>query len=70
MGEVLRRIFFLVIGASPVGKPSVRNLVEAEIAGWIEVGELGALGIMPEWSLRWRHQAVEQVVRLALIQKE
>jgi hypothetical protein len=27
---------------------------------------LGDLGITPEWSLRWRHQAVEKVVQLAL----
>ncbi len=59
-------MFFLVTGASGVGKSSVRKLVETEIAGEVAVRELGTLGITPKWSLRWRHQAVEQVVRLAL----
>jgi hypothetical protein len=59
-------MFVLVTGASGVGKTSVRKLIEAEIAGQIAVCELGDLGITPEWSLRWRHQAVEQVVQLAL----
>ena len=59
-------MFFLVTGASGVGKTSVRKLIETEIGEQIEVCELGTLGITPEWSLRWRHQAVEQVVRLAL----
>jgi hypothetical protein len=63
-------MFFLVTGASGVGKTSVRKLIEAEIAGRVEVCELGTLGLTPEWSLRWRHQAVEQVVQLALKQQE
>jgi hypothetical protein len=59
-------MFFLVTGASGVGKTSVRKLIEAELAGQVAVCELGMLGLVPEWSLRWRHQAVEHVVRLAL----
>src|SRR4051794_40531583 len=59
-------MFFLVTGASGVGKSTVRKLIEAEIAGQVAVCELATLGITPEWSLRWRHQAVEQVVQLAL----
>src|SRR5437868_6853299 len=55
-------MFFHVTGASGVGKTSVRKLIEAEIAGRVEVCELGTLGLTPEWSLRWRHQAVEHVV--------
>jgi hypothetical protein len=63
-------MFFLVTGASGVGKTSVRKLIETEIAGQVEVCELGTLGITPEWSLRWRHQAVERAVRLALKHQE
>jgi len=59
-------VFFLVTGASGVGKSTVRKLVEPEITGRVAVCELGMLGLIPEWSLRWRHQAVEQVVQLAL----
>jgi len=59
-------MFFLVTGASGVGKSSVRRLLEEEFAGRVAVCELGTLGITPEWSLRWRHQAVEKVVQLAL----
>ena len=44
----------------------MRKLIEAEIADEVAVCELGMLGLTPEWSLRWRHQAVEQVVQLAL----
>ena len=36
------------------------------VAAQVAVCELGMLGITPEWSLRWRHQAVERVVQLAL----
>jgi broad-specificity NMP kinase len=59
-------MFFLVTGASGVGKTTVRKLIEAEIAGQVAVCELATLGITPEWSLRWRHQAVEHVVQAAL----
>lgn len=59
-------MFFLVTGASGVGKSSVRKQIQAEIAGQVAACELGDLRITPEWSLLWRHQAVEQVVQLAL----
>jgi hypothetical protein len=59
-------MFFLVTGASGVGKTTVRKLIEAEIAGQVAVCELATLGITPKWSLRWRHQTVERVVQLAL----
>jgi len=41
-------MFFLVTGASGVGKTSVRKLIETEIAGQVAVCELGTLGITPE----------------------
>jgi hypothetical protein len=59
-------MFFLVTGASGVGKSTVRKLLEPALAGRIAVCELATLGLTPEWSLRWRHQAVEKVVQLAL----
>lgn len=59
-------MFFLVTGASGVGKTTVRQLIEPEIARDVAVCELGMLGLTPEWSLRWRHRAVAQVVQLAL----
>lgn len=59
-------MFFLVTGASGVGKTTVRKLIEPKIAGRVAACELGSLGLTPEWTLRWRHQAVEQVVQLAL----
>lgn len=59
-------MFFLVTGASGVGKSTVRKLIEPQIADKVAVCELGSLGITPEWTLRWRHQVVEKVVRLAL----
>lgn len=63
-------MFFLVTGASGVGKTTVRKLIEGEIAGQVAACELGSLGMTPEWSLRWRHQAVEQAVQLALKHQE
>lgn len=59
-------MFFLVTGASGVGKSTVRKLIEAEVGERVAVCELASLGITPEWSLRWRHQVVERVVQLAL----
>lgn len=63
-------MFFLVTGASGVGKSTVRKLIEGEIAAHVAACELATLGITPEWSLRWRHQALEQVVQLALQQQK
>lgn len=59
-------MFFLVTGASGVGKTTVRKLIEAEFAEQVVSCELATLGITPEWSLRWRHMAVEQVVQRAV----
>jgi hypothetical protein len=59
-------MFFLVTGASGVGKSTVRRLIEPELSGEVVACELGSLGITPEWTLRWRQMAVEQVVQLAL----
>jgi hypothetical protein len=63
-------MFFLVTGASGVGKSSVRKLIEADVADRVVCCELGMLGITPEWTVRWRQQAVEKVVQLALKQQE
>jgi hypothetical protein len=63
-------MFFLVTGASGVGKSTVRSLIEAELSGQVRVCELGTLGITPEWSLRWRHETVERVVQLAIREQE
>ena len=63
-------MFFLVTGASGVGKSSVRQLIESELAQRVAVCELATLGLTPEWTLCWRQQAVEQAVRLALKHQE
>src|SRR5436190_6783519 len=63
-------MFFLVTGASGVGKTTVRKLIEGEIGADVAACELATLGITPEWSLRWRHQALEKVVQLALEQQK
>jgi hypothetical protein len=63
-------MFFLVTGASGVGKSTVRKLIEPELAGQVVACELGSLGITPDWSLRWRHQAVEKVVQLAVKEQQ
>lgn len=59
-------MFLLVTGASGVGKSTVRQRVAAEFANLLEAAELTEVAGTPEWSLRWRHQAVEQVVRRAI----
>lgn len=59
-------MFFLVTGASGVGKSSVRKLIEPEFADVVEVAELGMLGSTPKWSIEWRHRMVEQAVLRAL----
>ena len=63
-------MFFLVTGASGVGKTTVRKLIEPELGVEVVACELGSLGITPEWTLRWRHQAVEKVVQLAVKEQE
>lgn len=59
-------MFFLVTGASGVGKSTVRKLIEPEFADVLEVAELGMLGSTPKWKIEWRHRMVERTVRRAL----
>jgi hypothetical protein len=59
-------MFFLVTGASGVGKSTVRKLIEPEFANVLEVAELGMLGSTPKWKIEWRHRMVERAVRRAL----
>ncbi|MBI1177374.1 hypothetical protein GC207_08035 [bacterium] len=59
-------MFFLVTGASGVGKSTVRKMITPEFADVVEVTELGMLGSTPKWSLEWRHQMVERTVLRAL----
>jgi hypothetical protein len=64
-------MFFLITGASGAGKSTIRKSVEAEFAGLLEAAELAELGGTPQWSLLWRHKAVEKVVQRALqVQRE
>jgi hypothetical protein len=59
-------MFFLVTGASGVGKSTVRKLIEPEFADVLQVAELGMLGSTPKWKLEWRHRMVERAVQRAL----
>src|SRR5258708_29215960 len=59
-------MFFLVTGASGVGKSTVRRLIEPEFADVLETAELATLGETPEWNLAWRHRMVERMVCRAL----
>jgi hypothetical protein len=59
-------MFFLVTGASGVGKSTVRKLLEPEFAGVLEMAELGMLGSTPKWNIEWRHRMVERTVTRAL----
>lgn len=59
-------MFFLVTGASGVGKSTVRRLIEPEFAGVLEMVELGMLGSAPQWKIEWRHRMVERAVQRAL----
>src|SRR5436190_421196 len=59
-------MFFLVTGASGVGKSTIRQLIEPEFAGVLEAAELAMLGDTPEWNIAWRHRMVDQMVRHAL----
>ncbi len=59
-------MYFLVAGASGVGKSTVRRLIEPEFADVLETAELATLGETPEWNLAWRHRMVERMVRRAL----
>jgi len=59
-------MFFLVTGASGVGKSTVRKLIEPEFADVLEAAELGMLGSTPKWNIEWRQRMVERTVRRAL----
>ena len=59
-------MFFLVTGASGVGKSTVRKLIETEFVDVLEIAELGMLGSTPKWNIEWRHRMVERTVRRAL----
>jgi hypothetical protein len=59
-------MFFLVTGASGVGKSTVRQLIEPEFARVLETAELAMLGDTPEWNIAWRHRLVDQMVQHAL----
>ena len=59
-------MFFLVTGASGVGKSTVRQLLATEFERTHEMLELAALGVTPQWDLAWRHQMVERMVCRAL----
>src|SRR5690349_7179231 len=59
-------MYFLVTGASGVGKSTVRKLIEPEFADVLDAAELGMLGSTPQWNIEWRHQMVERTVLRAL----
>jgi hypothetical protein len=59
-------VFFLVTGASGVGKSTVRRQITRRFRTTLIAAELVTLGLTPEWSLGWRHQAVERAVQRAL----
>ncbi|NJO83509.1 MAG: hypothetical protein HC828_12280 [Blastochloris sp.] len=58
-------MFFLVTGASGVGKSTVRRRLAKTFRDVLISAELATLGLTPAWSLRWRHQAVELAVQRA-----
>jgi len=49
-----------------MGKTTVRKMVAAQFAERLESAELVEVAGPPEWSLRWRHQAVEKAVQRAV----
>lgn len=66
-------MFFLVTGASGVGKSTVRHLVKDELTPDVIAAELTEVAGSPDWELvwgheglAWRHQAIEKVVQRAL----
>ena len=60
-------MFFLVTGASGAGKSTVRRALAPRLGQAFDAVELATLRITPQWSLGWRHRAVEQVVQRALL---
>jgi len=64
-------MFFLITGASGVGKSTIRKLIEPKFADVLEAAELAMLGSTPQWSIEWRHRMVERMVQHALqVQRE
>ena len=59
-------MLLLVTGASGMGKTTVRKIVAAEFGDRLDAAELVEVAGPPEWSLRWRHQAVEKAVQRAV----
>jgi hypothetical protein len=59
-------VFLLITGASGAGKSTVRRSIEVEFAGVLEAAELAEVGGTPQWTLLWRHQAVERAIQRAL----
>lgn len=63
-------MFFLITGASGVGKSTVRRRLARTFRDTLISAELATLGLTPAWSLRWRQQAVEIAVQRALEAQE
>ena len=59
-------MFLLITGASGAGKSTVRLDVAPQFTDVLEAAELAELGGEPQWTLEWRHQAVERAVCRAL----
>jgi|GEM_PF-1361015 len=59
-------MFFLITGASGVGKSTARRLIEPKFTEVLQATELGMLGSSPKWSIEWRHRMVERAVQKAL----
>lgn len=59
-------MFFLITGASGVGKSTIRRLLATEFAEVLDTVELATLGVTPQWDLAWRHRMVERIVLRAL----
>ena len=59
-------MFLLITGASGAGKSTVRLDVAPQFTDVLEPAELAELGGEPQWTLEWRHQAVERAVCRAL----
>ena len=59
-------MLLLITGASGMGKTTVRKMVAAGFTDRLESAELAEVAGPPEWSLRWRHQAVEKAVQRAV----
>jgi Cdc6-like AAA superfamily ATPase len=60
-------MFLLITGASGMGKTTIRKIVAPQFIDKLESAELTSVSDDPfDWSLRWRHQAVEKAVQRAV----